>query len=165
VVVERERPLPEADQVPNLSHFRSVVSINRVIATCSLKTVTFKFLHSPRLQFRKNGKFSTELRTELLSNFTFVEAYSTTRLVLSRFPQDASQLTRNKFYLTIGHERSLTQIKFNAEGDLLFSCSKDHVINVWYSHNGERLGTYEGNNGTVWTVDVDCAFYRPSLSQ
>lgn len=54
-----------------------------------------------------------------------------------------------------GHERSLTQIKFNAEGDLLFSCSKDHVINVWFSHNGERLGTYDGHNGTVWTVDVD----------
>ncbi|KAF8630497.1 hypothetical protein AX15_002892 [Amanita polypyramis BW_CC] len=54
-----------------------------------------------------------------------------------------------------GHERSLTQIKFNREGDLLFSCSKDHVINVWYSHNGERLGTYDGHNGSVWTVDVD----------
>jgi translation initiation factor 3 subunit I len=54
-----------------------------------------------------------------------------------------------------GHERSLTQIKFNAEGDLLFSCSKDHVINVWFSHNGERLGTYNGHNGTVWTIDVD----------
>jgi len=37
----------------------------------------------------------------------------------------------------------------------LFSCSKDHIINVWFSHNGERLGTYDGNNGTVWTVDVD----------
>jgi len=54
-----------------------------------------------------------------------------------------------------GHERSLTQIKFNAEGDLLFSCSKDHIINVWFSHNGERLGTYDGHNGTVWTIDVD----------
>ncbi|PAV17491.1 WD40 domain containing protein [Pyrrhoderma noxium] len=54
-----------------------------------------------------------------------------------------------------GHERSLTQIKFNREGDLLFSCSKDHVINVWYSDNGERLGTYDGHNGTVWTIDVD----------
>lgn len=21
---------------------------------------------------------------------------------------------------------------------------------VWYSHNGERIGTYEGHNGTVW---------------
>ena len=56
-----------------------------------------------------------------------------------------------------GHERSLTQIKFNKEGDLLFSCSKDHIINVWFSHNGERLGTYDGHNGTVWTIDVDCA--------
>src|SRR5882762_3311604 len=55
-----------------------------------------------------------------------------------------------------GHERSLTQIKFNSEGDLLFSCSKDHIINVWFSHNGERLGTYDGHNGTVWTIDVDC---------
>lgn len=62
---------------------------------------------------------------------------------------------------TSGHERSLTQIKFNREGDLLFSCSKDHIINVWYSHNGERLGTYDGHNGTVWTVDVDCEFFSP----
>ena len=60
-------------------------------------------------------------------------------------------------YSRSGHERSLTQIKFNREGDLLFSCSKDHVINVWFSHNGERLGTYDGHNGTVWTIDVDCA--------
>lgn len=49
-----------------------------------------------------------------------------------------------------------TEIKYNAEGDLLFSCSKDHVINAWHSHNGERLGTYDGHNGTVWTIDVDC---------
>ena len=59
-------------------------------------------------------------------------------------------------FFSAGHERSLTQIKFNAEGDLLFSCSKDHIINVWFSHNGERLGTYDGHNGTVWTIDVDC---------
>ena len=49
-----------------------------------------------------------------------------------------------------------TEIKYNAEGDLLFSASKDHIINVWHSHNGERLGTYDGHNGSVWTVDVDC---------
>jgi len=54
-----------------------------------------------------------------------------------------------------GHERSLTQIKYNAEGDLLFSVSKDQLINVWYTHNGERLGTYDSHNGTVWTIDVD----------
>lgn len=28
-------------------------------------------------------------------------------------------------------------------------------MNVWFSHNGERLGTYSGHNGTVWTCDVD----------
>ena len=53
-----------------------------------------------------------------------------------------------------GHERSLTQVVFNADGDLLFSTSKDHVVNVWYSHNGERLGTYNGHIGAVWTVHV-----------
>lgn len=54
-----------------------------------------------------------------------------------------------------GHERSLTQIKYNREGDLLFSVSKDKQPCVWYSHNGERLGTYDGHNGTVWCIDVD----------
>ncbi|KAG8738033.1 translation initiation factor eIF3 subunit [Ceratobasidium sp. 414] len=55
----------------------------------------------------------------------------------------------------ICHERSLTQIKYNAEGDILFTASKDHIINVWYTHNGERVGTYDDHNGSVWTVDVD----------
>jgi translation initiation factor 3 subunit I len=57
--------------------------------------------------------------------------------------------------LLSGHERSLNQIKYNREGDLLFSVSKDNVVCAWFSHNGERLGTYEGHNGTVWSVDVD----------
>lgn len=25
----------------------------------------------------------------------------------------------------------------------------------WFSHNGERLGTFSGHNGTVWTIDAD----------
>lgn len=29
-------------------------------------------------------------------------------------------------------------------------------VNVWYSVNGERLGTYNGHTGAVWCVDVDC---------
>jgi len=64
---------------------------------------------------------------------------------------------------TVGHERSLTQIKYNLDGDLLFSCSKDHRINVWFTHNGERLGTYDGHNGTIWTIDVDCVCLLPRL--
>jgi len=54
-----------------------------------------------------------------------------------------------------GHTRSLTQIRYNREGDLLFTVSKDNIVNVWFSHNGERLGTYNGHQGAVWTVDVN----------
>jgi translation initiation factor 3 subunit I len=54
-----------------------------------------------------------------------------------------------------GHERALTQIRYNKDGDLLFSVAKDHVICAWYSANGERVGTYHGHQGALWTVDVD----------
>ncbi|EOD09058.1 hypothetical protein EMIHUDRAFT_438175 [Emiliania huxleyi CCMP1516] len=54
-----------------------------------------------------------------------------------------------------GHERALTMIKYNRDGDLIFSCSKDHVPSVWYSENGERIGTYHGHCGTVWCLDVN----------
>jgi len=57
-----------------------------------------------------------------------------------------------------GHERAITQIKYNLEGDLLFSCAKDPQPNVWYSINGERLGTYKGHSGAVWCLDVSCIF-------
>jgi translation initiation factor 3 subunit I len=33
--------------------------------------------------------------------------------------------------------------------------SKDHVVCAWYSHNGERVGTYHGHQGALWTVDVN----------
>ncbi|CAI8594537.1 unnamed protein product [Vicia faba] len=53
-----------------------------------------------------------------------------------------------------GHERPLTFLKYNRDGDLLFSCAKDHNPTVWYADNGERLGTYRGHNGAVWCCDV-----------
>lgn len=53
-----------------------------------------------------------------------------------------------------GHERSLNQIKYNREGDLLFSVAKDKVVCAWFTSNGERLGTYTGHQGAIWTVDV-----------
>ncbi|EFR02936.1 eukaryotic translation initiation factor 3 subunit [Nannizzia gypsea CBS 118893] len=52
-----------------------------------------------------------------------------------------------------GHERALTQIKFSRDGDLLFSVAKDKNICVWYYANGERLGTYSGHQGALWTID------------
>ena len=53
-----------------------------------------------------------------------------------------------------GHERSITFIKYHREGDLLFTCSKDHSPTVWRSDTGERLGTYDGHTGAVYQVDV-----------
>ncbi|GFQ05802.1 eukaryotic translation initiation factor 3 subunit i [Phtheirospermum japonicum] len=53
-----------------------------------------------------------------------------------------------------GHERPLTFLKYNREGDLLFSCAKDHNPTVWFADNGERLGTYRGHNGAVWSCDI-----------
>ncbi|AET40336.1 translation initiation factor eIF3 subunit i Ecym_5599 [Eremothecium cymbalariae DBVPG len=58
--------------------------------------------------------------------------------------------------MMMGHERSITQVKYNREGDLIFSCGKDAVASVWYSVNGERLGTLEdGHMGILWSIDVD----------
>ncbi|GAB0134865.1 translation initiation factor eIF3 subunit [Epichloe bromicola] len=57
--------------------------------------------------------------------------------------------------LLSGHERALTQIRYNLDGDIIFSVSKDQQICAWFSHNGERLGTYHGHVGAIWTVDVD----------
>ena len=52
------------------------------------------------------------------------------------------------------HERSLTKVLYNKDGDLLFTASKHNLPNVWWSINGERLGTYNGHNGAVWDMAV-----------
>jgi len=54
-----------------------------------------------------------------------------------------------------GHERSITSLKFNHEGDLLYTTSKHTSVACWRTENGERLGTFEGHTGAIWTVDVD----------
>ena len=48
----------------------------------------------------------------------------------------------------------LTFVKYNLEGDLLVTCAKDHTPNLWYSDDGERIGTFSGHNGPVWTCDL-----------
>lgn len=64
-------------------------------------------------------------------------------------------VTLQKPLMLQGHERAITQIKYNREGDLLFSAAKDSKPNVWWSLNGERLGTFNGHGGVVWCLDVD----------
>jgi len=54
-----------------------------------------------------------------------------------------------------GHTRSITAVRYNVDGDLIFTASKHPNFAVWYADNGERLGTYNGHNGAVWSLDVD----------
>lgn len=56
-----------------------------------------------------------------------------------------------------GHERPLTQLKYNREGDLLISTARDKTVSVWFSDDGERLGTLGPHEGAVMSVDVDQA--------
>ncbi|KAM6295966.1 eukaryotic translation initiation factor 3 subunit I [Aegotheles albertisi] len=75
--------------------------------------------------------------------------------VIAVLPRLGPGAAAMKPILLQGHERSITQIKYNREGDLLFTVAKDPIVNVWYSVNGERLGTYNGHTGAVWCVDAD----------
>ena len=46
-------------------------------------------------------------------------------------------------------------MRYTKDGDILFSVAKDQIICAWFSANGERLGTYHGHQGALWTIDVD----------
>jgi translation initiation factor 3 subunit I len=50
--------------------------------------------------------------------------------------------------------KAVTMVKFNADGDLLFSVAKEPKISVWYTKTGERLGTYDGHK-SVAACDVN----------
>ena len=53
-----------------------------------------------------------------------------------------------------GHDRALTRVRVNQDGDILFSSGKDKSPCVWYMENGERIGTYDGHGGVIWDIDV-----------
>nr|AAY32924.1 TGF-beta receptor interacting protein 1 [Clonorchis sinensis] len=54
-----------------------------------------------------------------------------------------------------GHERPITRLCYNRDGDLIFTAAKNSVANVWFSANGERLGSFHGHDGVIWWLDVD----------
>jgi len=54
-----------------------------------------------------------------------------------------------------GHERPISDVKYNRDGDMLFISSKDSTVSVWWTDNGERIGTYEGHNGAIFSIDVN----------
>ena len=48
-----------------------------------------------------------------------------------------------------GHERSITCVVYNRDGDLIFTAAKDGRPTLWLSEDGTRVGTYEIHNGAV----------------
>lgn len=52
-----------------------------------------------------------------------------------------------------GHEKPITAVKFNFDGDLLFTASGEKKVNVWYSLSGERIGSFEPK-AAVRTIDI-----------
>jgi translation initiation factor 3 subunit I len=60
--------------------------------------------------------------------------------------------------ISLQHTQPITDLKYNREGDILFTSDKSREkgnVNAWWSHNGERIGTYNGHTGAVYSVDVD----------
>jgi len=54
-----------------------------------------------------------------------------------------------------GHERPVTQVIYNREGDLLFTAARDRSPMVWRAQQGgARLGTFEGHGGAIISIDV-----------
>lgn len=48
-----------------------------------------------------------------------------------------------------GHNKPVTCIQFNPDGDLLFTGGKDGLVNVWRTDDGERIGTYKGHRAVL----------------
>jgi translation initiation factor 3 subunit I len=48
-----------------------------------------------------------------------------------------------------GHNKPVTAVRFNDEGDLLFTASKDGNICVYRTDDGERVGTYKGHKSIL----------------
>ena len=58
--------------------------------------------------------------------------------------------------MLMSHERSITQVKYNTDGDLLFSVSKAPPAMVWRTDTGMRLGTYEcGEKAAISCLDIN----------
>lgn len=58
-----------------------------------------------------------------------------------------------KHLLLQGHQRPITCVTFNPDGDLLFTAGKDARLCVWWTEGGKQLGTYDCGKGVIWNAD------------
>jgi len=57
-------------------------------------------------------------------------------------------------FILKAHERPVTIVRFNYDGDLFFSGSAENKINLWEAFTGERIGSYD-TKASVRSLDVD----------
>ncbi|KAH9386829.1 translation initiation factor 3 subunit I [Nematocida major] len=53
------------------------------------------------------------------------------------------------------HKRPLKTVKFNPDGDLLFSSCAEGALVAWRVSNGEKLSLYEGHTGAIMGFDIN----------
>lgn len=53
-----------------------------------------------------------------------------------------------------GHNKPVMALKFNDDGDLLFTGGKDGIVNLWRTDNNDRIGTYKGHKSVI-DLDVN----------
>ena len=123
-------------------HTDNFLGCVRISIFVALATSKYFFSDTENGYHQKDWKFTVNHKVK---NFGQCILYSSCSFVYLQKP-----------IMLHGHERSITQIKYNREGDLLFSCAKDNQPNVWYALNGERLGSFKGHGGAVWCIDVTC---------
>jgi WD40 repeat protein len=87
-------------------------------------------------------------------SYTYKQREKSLRLLLRERRVVVKLNNKMRPILLKGHERPLTFIKYNSDGDLIVTCAKDHHPTLWYSDTGNRVGTYVGHNGAVWTADI-----------
>ena len=52
-----------------------------------------------------------------------------------------------------GHKRPVKYLRYNTEGDLVFTTGLDPAVLVWSTATGEMLGSYEGHQGAIRMCD------------
>ena len=56
-------------------------------------------------------------------------------------------------YALRGHERPVRMVKFNSDGDLLFTCSDDGYVVVWRVATSEMIGRIKCNSA-IKCIDI-----------
>lgn len=69
-------------------------------------------------------------------------------------PSPGAPLVTMKPIMLNMHSRPLTMVKFNQEGDLMYTSAKDSMVYCCRASDGELWGSFDGHNGAVFGFDI-----------